>query len=366
MRVLVSPDKFKGCLTAAEAAEAIARGLRAAGADVMLAPIADGGEGTLEALVAAVGGSVMGTIARGPLGIPVRAHVGILSDGTAVVEMSQASGLRLVAERDRDPMKASSFGTGEMIRAAIARRAQRILIAIGGSATVDGGMGLARALGIRFLDAGGSEVAEGGQGLEHVARIDDSTLDKRLPGTPLVVASDVMAPLLGPEGAAHAFGPQKGATREQVDGLERGLANLAERLRDDLGADVAERPGAGAAGGVGAMLMALGAEMRSGAELVLEAVGFRERLKEADLVVTGEGRLDMTTAQGKAPAMVARMAREAGVPCVALVGSAADVPAEFEDVRTLLEYFAGDREEAMRRAADGLKALGARLGSKRR
>lgn len=366
MRVLVAPDKFKDCLSAPEAAEAIARGLRAAGADVDLAPVADGGEGTLDALVAAVGGSVMGVIARGPLGVPVRAHVGMLTGGTAVVEMSQASGLRLVPERDRDPMRATSFGTGEMVRAALARRARRILVAIGGTATVDGGTGLAGALGLRFLDEAGVEVPEGGGGLERIAWIDAARLDHRLAGVALSAASDVLAPLLGPEGAARAYGPQKGARPRDVETLERGLRILAGRLRNDLGADVAERPGSGAAGGAGAMLMALGAELRSGAEVVLDAIGFAERLKEADLVVTGEGRMDMTTAAGKGPGAVARAARAAGVPCVALVGQASEVPEGFEHVRSLLEHFGGDRDEAFRRAAAGLQALGARVASRRR
>lgn len=366
MRVLVAPDKFKGSLSAAEAADAIARGLRAAGADVDVCPIADGGEGTLDALVAAMGGSVMGVIARGPMGIPVRAHLGRLADGTGVVELSQASGLRLVPEADRDPLRATTYGTGELMKGALARRPTRVIVGLGGSATVDGGTGLARALGVKFLDETGAEIELGGAQLERIARIDTSGIDERLAGVPVLVAVDVMSPLTGPEGAARVFGPQKGATPKMIDLLERGLGVLGDRIARDLGVPVLDAPGAGAAGGTGAMLLGLGAELRSGAEVVLEAVGFEERLKEADLVITGEGRLDESTMAGKGPAIVARAAAAAGVPCVALVGCAAIRPAEFEEVRALLDYFNGDEAESAARAGAGLQALSARLYSDRR
>ncbi|MFA5889709.1 MAG: glycerate kinase [Actinomycetota bacterium] len=360
MRVIVAPDKFKGTLTGAEAAEAIARGLRSAGADADVSPVADGGEGTLDALVAAAGGSIMGVIARGPLGTPVRAHLGRLDDGTGVVELSQASGLRLVAETDLDPLRASTYGTGELLKGALARRPTKVLIAIGGSATVDGGMGIARALGVRFLDAAGAELQPCGQNMERVARIDPERLDSRLVGIPITVAADVMSLLVGPEGAARMFGPQKGATPKVVELLERGLAVIGERIEQDLGIPVLDAPGGGAAGGAGAMLLGLGAELRSGAEVVLEAIGFERRLVGADLVVTGEGLLDAGTTAGKAPMMVARMAAAAGIPCIALVGDARVRPAEFADVRTLTEHF-GTAAEARERAAAGLQSLAARL-----
>jgi len=249
MRVVVAPDKFKGTLTSAEAADAIARGLKAAGADVDVAPVADGGEGTLDALVMALGGSVMGVIARGPLGIPVRAHLGRLEDGTGVVELSQASGLRLVSEAERDVMRATTHGTGELIKGALARRPSRVIVAIGGSATVDGGTGLARALGIRFFDADGAEVEPGGEGLMRIAKIDASGLDQRWRAVDVLVASDVLNPLTGPEGAARVYGPQKGATPDHVERLEAGLANLGARIESDLHVPVLQTPGAGAAGG---------------------------------------------------------------------------------------------------------------------
>ena len=362
MRVVVAPDKFKGTLSAAEAAEAIGRGCRAAGADVDLAPIADGGEGTLDVLVMAKGGGVMGVIARGPLGIPVRAHLGRLDDGTGVVELAQASGLQLVSESERDPMRASTQGTGELIKGALARKPTRLIIAIGGSATVDGGTGLARALGVRFYDAAGGEVPPSGEGMQRIARIDASGLDPRWSAVEVVAAADVMSPMTGPDGAARVYGPQKGATPEQIGHLERGLENLGARIEGDLGVSVLDAPGAGAAGGVGAMLLGLGAALRSGAEVVLESIDLAGRVKDADLVVTGEGKLDESTVAGKGPAAVARLAREVEVPCVALVGEAAAKPDEFDEVRALADHF-GSIEEAMARAAPGLQALAARVVS---
>lgn len=363
MRVLVAPDKFKGSLSAAEAAEAIARGLKAAGAQVDILPVADGGEGTLEALVAAMGGTMMGVIARGPLGVPVRAHLGRLDDGSGIVELSQASGLRLVGESQRDPLKASTYGTGELIKGALSRRPTRVIVAIGGSATVDGGTGLARALGVRFLDASGNEVEPGGMYLERIAKIDTTGLDARLAGVPIEVAADVMVPI---EGAARTFGPQKGATPQMIELLERGLANIAERIERDLGVAVRGVPGGGAAGGAGAMLLGLGAHLRSGAAVVLDAARFDERVKSADFVVTGEGRLDATTDDGKAPALVARRAAAANVPCFALVGEHAGGGVDFKEVRALADYFNGDLKEAQTRAGAGLQALAARLFSDRR
>ena len=362
LRVVIAPNAFKGCLSAHAAAEAIARGISAAGAEPVLVPVADGGDGTLDALVEGVGGTVMGVIARGPMGLPVRAHLGQLSDGTGVVEMAQASGLALVPVGERDPMRASTVGTGELIKGALARRPGRVLVALGGSATVDGGTGLARALGLRFTDPGGKPVAEGGEGLAHIAKIDASRLDPRVRATPMVALADVTNPLLGPEGAAAVFGPQKGATPADVAQLEHGLARLAERIEADLGVDVANRPGAGAAGGAGAMLAALGAELQPGAEVVLDALRFPERLAGAGLVITGEGKLDAQSLAGKAPIAVARAAAAAGVPCAAIAGEAELEPSDggFVAVRSLVEHF-GDRTTALERAAEGLEALAAAL-----
>ncbi len=361
VKIVIAPAPFKGCLSAAEAAESMARGARAAGATVDVVPVADGGEGTLDALIAGVGGTVMGVIARGPLGLPVRAHVGVLADGTAVVEMAQASGLTLVPETDRDVLRASSYGTGEMIRAALARRPSRLLVALGGSATVDGGTGLARALGMRFLDEHGRPLPDGGGALERLARIDAIRLDPRVRAISIVAAADVSSPLLGRDGAAQLFAPQKGASDEQVEVLERGLAALAHRLSVDLGADVPDAPGAGAAGGAGAMLLAVGARVRPGIDVVLDALRFRERLRGADLVITGEGRLDRSSLAGKAPIGVARICEAEGVPCAAIVGQAdPDAAGGFVSVRSLVEH-AGSVAAALSGAKEGLSALAASL-----
>ncbi len=355
MKVVVAPNPFKGSLTAAEAAEAMARGVRAAGSQAEIVPVADGGEGTLDALVQLLGGTVMGIICRGPLGLPVRAHIARLADGTGVVEMAQASGIGLVPERDRDPLRASSYGTGEAIRAALSRRPRRLIVALGGTATVDGGTGIGMALGVRFLDEAGRDLPDGGGSLERLARIDTAGLDARLNETELIAAADVEAPL---GAAATVFAAQKGAGPAEVSVLARGLQVLAGRLAEDLDANVEALPGAGAAGGAGALLAALGASVRPGIEVVLEAAGFAQRLEGAGLVLTGEGHLDAQTAFGKGPLGVARAAKAAGVPCVVLAGVAEKGEAGiFTSVRTLTELYEGDRGRAMRAAAEGLAAL---------
>lgn len=364
MRVVVAPAGFKGTLHAADAAAAIARGVRAAGAEAEEIPVADGGEGTLDALVAGAGGTIMGVIARGPLGVPVRAHLGRLRDGTGVVEMAQASGLALVPEKERDVMRASSQGTGELIKGAIARRPARIIVGLGDSATVDGGMGLGKGLGLRFLDSHGHALPDGGGALQSLHRIDPARLDERLAGIAMVVAADVDAPLLGPGGAARVFGPQKGAAPDEVAALEAGMEILAERLTKDLGAaDVGGAAGAGAAGGCGAMLLALGATIQSGSQLVLNTLSFEQRIAGASLVITGEGSLDQQTKSGKAPDAVLRAARAQRVACVAIAGMASTT-AGFDDVRTLTGHF-GNSEQAQRDAAAGLEQVARRLTAER-
>lgn len=361
MKVIVAPAGFKGSIDASGAAEAIAAGVRTAGGHPVVIPVADGGEGTLDALVAGAGGTIMGVIARGPLGLPVRAHLGRLHDGTGVVEMAQASGLMLVPARERDPMRASSQGTGELIKGAIARRPHTIVVGLGDSATVDGGMGLAKALGARFLDEANRPLADGGGVLERLARIEIDGLDERLGDVTLIAAADVDAPLMD---AARVYAAQKGVKAEDLPLLERGLMNLARRLEDDLGAvGVADLPGAGAAGGCGALLAALGATIRPGAQVVLDALHFAERIEGAALIITGEGRIDAQTAQGKAPFAVARAARRAGIPCVAIAGQAT-IAEGFDEVRTLAGHF-GDAGEAMRNAAVGLEHVARRLVAER-
>ncbi len=321
VRVVVSPDKFKGSLTALEAAEAIAEGLRRGRPDVdpVLLPVADGGEGTVAAALAAGYGPRRVRVA-GPTGEPVDALYAARGRA-AVVEMAEASGLRRLPDGRPAPLTATTRGTGDLVRAALDAGVERLVLGIGGSATTDGGAGMAQALGARLLDADGRDLPPGGAALRDLDRLDLSGLDPRLAGLEVVVACDVDNPLTGPTGAATVYGPQKGATAADVPVLDAGLARWAEVLRRDVGADVAALPGAGAAGGLGAGTMALlGARLVSGIDLLLEVVGFAAAVEGADLVVTGEGALDEQSLHGKAPLGVAAAARRAGVPVVALVG----------------------------------------------
>jgi len=325
VKVVVAPDSFKECLSAPAVAEAIARGLRRADGslEVCLVPMADGGEGTVEAVVAATGGRRIQATVTGPLGEPVEVTFGVTGDGrTAVIEMAQASGLPLVPAGRRNPLLATTYGTGELIAEALAEEVDTVIIGIGGSATVDGGAGMAQALGVRLLDASGRELGWGGGPLRRLARIDPGGLDDRASGVRFRVACDVTNPLLGPRGAARVYGPQKGATPEMVETLEGALRRFAEVVERDLGLAVADLPGAGAAGGLGAGLVAfLGAELVGGVEVVAETVGLAEKVSGADMVITAEGRLDGQSAFGKTPVGVARVAKEQGLPVVALAGT---------------------------------------------
>jgi glycerate kinase len=324
MRVLIAPDKFKGTLTAVQAAEAIARGwLRAVpSAEVERVPMADGGEGTLDALVAAQGGHLRRVRVTGPLGDLVEAEYGAVEDGpTAVVEMARASGLSLISEARRDPKRTTSRGTGELILEACRQGARRVLVCIGGSATNDGGAGMAQALGIRLFDEHGRDLRSGGAALLELARIDMSLLDPAVAAATFVVATDVDNPLVGPHGASPVYGPQKGASPADVALLDRALAHFAAVVYRDLGVDVRDVHGAGAAGGMGAGLVAfLGARLRPGVDVVMEAVRLPERMQHADIAVTGEGKFDRQSLHGKAPAGVLRVAEEARVPAVVLCG----------------------------------------------
>jgi glycerate kinase len=319
-RILVSPDKFKGSLTAVEAAVAIRTGLLRGcpSAEVVILPVADGGEGTVDAVVAA-GYEARTVRVTGPTGLPVEA-IFALSGTSAVVELAEASGLRQLPDGVPAPLTATTYGTGELVRAALDAGARQIVLGIGGSATTDGGAGMAQALGVRLVDAAGSELAPGGAALAGLHHIDVSRLDPRLADVEVVLATDVDNPLVGPNGAAAVYGPQKGAGPADVDLLDSALTHYADCLLRDLGVSVAV-PGAGAAGGAGAGAMAfLGAHAEPGITLVLGTVGFAAALAEADLVITGEGSLDLQSLAGKAPVGVAAAARAAGVPVVALVG----------------------------------------------
>jgi len=326
MRVVIAPDSLKESLCAADAAQAVARGVRRAcpAAEIVQVPIADGGEGTVAAMIAATGGRECMADVTDPLGRPIRAAWGLCGDElTAVVEMARASGLELLTPDERDPMRTSTRGTGALIAAALATGARRFVVGIGGSATVDGGTGMAAALGVRFLDAAGNEIADcrGGR-LGDIADVDVSKRNAHLADSAIAVACDVTNPLTGPDGAARVYGPQKGASPAQVEELERGLANLSHVISRALGVEVNDLPGAGAAGGLGAGLVAfLGAHLQSGVATVLDAVDLRKKLAGADLVITAEGRVDAQSAFGKAPAGVAALAAELGIPCIVLAGS---------------------------------------------
>jgi len=354
MRVLVAPDKFRGTLTAPQASHAIALGWRRGRPEDELIelPLADGGEGTLEALVDARGGSLRTAWATGPLGDPVEAAFGLMegpSGPVGIVEMARASGLGLVSRRE--PLRASTRGTGELIREACRAGARTIVVCIGGSATTDGGSGMAEALGVRLLDPSGRPIPPGGAGLLELARIDLSGLEPALRSVRVVVASDVDSPLTGPRGSAHVFGPQKGASRDEVLLLDRALGHLAAVISRDLGIDVRELRGAGAAGGLGAGLVAfLGARVRPGIEVVMEAVGFRERLAVADVVLTGEGRFDPSSLTGKVVGGVLAVAREAEVAAAVLCGDAEFRP-EGVEVASLVERFGRERALGQTRLA---------------
>jgi glycerate kinase len=326
LRVVVAPAPFKGALGPADAAAAIAMGVRLAGYDAVEVPVADGGEGTMDALVAAAGGQVVQAPARDPLGRATTAAFGLLPDGTGVVELARASGYERLADAERNPEATSTLGTGDLVRAALDAGVTRIIVGVGGSATTDGGMGLAIALGARMLDASGAALAGTGADLGRVASVDLSGLDPRLAGVPIEVACDVTSPLVGPEGSAHVFGPQKGASPDAVLRLDAGLAHLAAVLAGQGLPDVAHVPRAGAAGGAaGGMAAMLGAVLTDGGALVTGASGLGQALAGAHLCITGEGRLDAQTLTGKAPAAVAAACAQAGVPCVGLFGQV-DVP----------------------------------------
>ncbi len=324
MRVVVAPDSFKECAAAAEVAGAIAAGVRRAEptADIVLAPMADGGEGTVDALVQATKGTTVSVEVTGPMGEPVAACYGILGGGhTAVIEMAAASGLPLVPPERREVCRATTRGTGELMKHALDQGMKRIILGIGGSATNDGGAGMAQALGFSLRDAAGTELSPGGAALADLAQIDASGVHGVLAACEVLVACDVDNPLCGPHGASRIYGPQKGASEAQALQLDTALRHFGEMVEEELGASVLDLPGAGAAGGLGAGLVAFaGGVLRPGVEIVAEACDLAGRMKGADLVITGEGRMDHQSARGKTPVGVARVAGAQGIPCIALAG----------------------------------------------
>lgn len=330
MKIVIAPDSFKESLTSLEVANELEAGLRRVwpDADYVKVPMADGGEGTVQSLVDATGGRIVKCAVTGPLGQKVLASYGLLGDGrTAVIEMAEASGLPLVPRSERDPLRATTFGTGELVSDAIHRGVDEIIVGLGGSATNDGGVGFAQALGVRFLDKDGAEILDalGGGRLDEVHAIDTKGVNPGLARVTVSVACDVTNPLCGEKGASAVYGPQKGATPDMVQRLDRNLAHLAAIIKRDLGADIADQPGAGAGGGLGAGLLAFtNATMKRGVELVVAATKLDDHMKGAFLAVTGEGRVDFQTAFGKTPAGVAASARRFGVPVVAIGGGLSD------------------------------------------
>ena len=324
MKIVIAPDSFKESLNAFEVANAIEKGFKHIFPDAtyVKVPMADGGEGMVQALIDATQGKLMEMEVTAPLGNPIIASFGISGDGkTAMIEMAAASGLALVPKEQRNPLLTTTYGTGELIRAALNHGVEKIILGIGGSATNDGGVGMLQALGAQFLDANNQPIAMGGAALAHLARVDYSNLDARLHNVHFEVACDVDNPLYGTHGASAVFGSQKGATPQMIQTLDYALQHYAHIVQRDLGKDIAHVAGAGAAGGMGAALLTLpNVELKAGVQIVIETVNLAQSVADADWVITGEGRMDAQSIRGKTPIGVARIAKQFGKPVVAIVG----------------------------------------------
>ncbi|HGW6104177.1 TPA: glycerate kinase [Citrobacter werkmanii] len=363
MKIVIAPDSYKESLSALEVATAIELGFREIWpeAEYVKIPVADGGEGTVEAMVAAMQGHLVHVDVTGPLGNTIQAFYGLSGDErSAFIEMAAASGLEQVPANLRDPLKTTSWGTGELIRHALDAGVEHIIIGIGGSATNDGGAGMVQALGARLLDAQDEDIAHGAMGLESLARIDISQLDPRLAGCRIEVACDVTNPLTGKEGASVVFGPQKGATAEMIPRLDRALTHYAQLIARDLDVNVLEQAGGGAAGGMGAALYAFcGAQLRRGIEIVTDALRLDACVADADLVVTGEGRIDSQTIHGKVPVGVAKIAKRYNKPVIGIAGSlTADVGVVHEhglDAVFSVIYTICSLDEALKNASENVR-----------
>lgn len=363
MKIVIAPDSYKESLSALEVANAIEQGFREIwpDADYVKLPVADGGEGTVEAMVAATAGRIVDVDVTGPLGKTVTAFFGLSGDErTAFIEMAAASGLEQVPVALRDPLKTTSWGTGELIRHALDAGVDHIIIGLGGSATNDGGAGMVQALGAKLLDARQNEIGKGGAALDALTRIDISQLDPRLAACRIEVACDVTNPLTGKEGASAVFGPQKGATVETIDRLDTALVHYAQIIARDLEVDVLELAGGGAAGGMGAALYAFcGAQLRRGIEIVTDALQLDACVADADLVVTGEGRMDSQTIHGKVPVGVAKVAKRHHKPVIGIAGSlTADVGIVHEhglDAVFSVIYTICTLDDALKNAAENVR-----------
>ncbi|CAM6289845.1 Glycerate kinase [Citrobacter sedlakii] len=363
MKIVIAPDSYKESLSALEVASAIEQGFREIwpDADYVKLPVADGGEGTVEAMVAATAGRIVDVEVMGPLGEPTQAFYGLSGDArSAFIEMAAASGLEQVPPHRRDPLKTTSWGTGELIRHALDAGVEHIIIGLGGSATNDGGAGMVQALGAKLLDARHVDIAQGGAALETLDRIDISQLDPRLAGCRIEVACDVTNPLTGKQGASAVFGPQKGATPEMIVRLDRALEHYAQLIARDLDVDVSTLAGGGAAGGMGAALYAFcGAQLRRGIEIVTDALHLDACVADADLVITGEGRIDSQTIHGKVPVGVANVAKRYNKPVIAIAGSlTADVGVVHEhglDAVFSVIYCICTLDDALKNAEDNVR-----------
>jgi len=367
MKIILAPDSLKGSLSSIEAAAAMARGFRRVFPDAALTllPMADGGEGTVSAVLHAVGGRELRVPVQDPLGRTIEASYGILEDGSVILEMAAASGLPLLRPRERNPMEASTFGTGQLLLHALGQGCQRVYHGIGGSATNDGGMGLLMALGVRFYDKAGQLLGGKGSSLEQIHRIDTSQLDPRLSDTELIVLCDVRNPLCGPQGAAVVFGAQKGASESQIALLDQGLRHYAKKVEECTGKAIGDVPGAGAAGGLGGGLMAfLNTKLQQGCPTILDLCGFDRLLQGTDLVITGEGRIDESTGFGKVPQSVAQRAARQSVPTLA-IGGGVSPSRSLEEGEGLLAFGAVtdvmSLEEALKQAEPLLEAAAERV-----
>ena len=348
MRIVVAPQEYKGTLTAREGADAIAAGVQRAlpEAEIDLVPVSDGGPGLVDAMLAAMNGRQMRSRVGDPLRREIEAAWGLIEDGTAVIDMAAASGLVLLTDNERDPRITTTYGVGQLIAAALDAGSRRVIVGVGGSATNDGGAGMATALGVRFLDADGQRLQPGGAALARLDRVDALMIDPRVHETEVTAATDVTNPLCGKEGASLVYGPQKGATLAVAHELDTALYRYGEIVERDVGPSVMDLAGAGAAGGLGAGLIAfLGARVRPGFDIVAEVTRLRERIGAADLVVTGEGRLDGQTAYGKAVSQVAALAKDAHVPVIAVPGSLGNGWERMRDAVDSIEVVDGKGED---------------------
>jgi glycerate kinase len=339
--IVIAPDSFKESLTAPEVAEAIRKGIIRAvpSANTILVPMADGGEGTVQALVQSTRGKIIQVPVHDPLMRRIHAFFGILGDGqTAVIEMAAASGIELLSEKEKNPLKTSTFGTGELINAALDTSCNKLIIGVGGSATNDGGAGMLQALGIKFIDKNGEEISPAGGSLDKIREIDTSSLDKRLNTINITIASDVSNPLYGESGATKVFGPQKGASPDMVEKLEKNLIHFSKLTGKNKGKKYHNIAGAGAAGGLGFGLISwLNAKIKPGFEVIANLAGLEERISTADLVITGEGKIDMQTKYGKTPYGVAMLAKKHNVPVLAFTGILEDeAKAMYKDIFQLI------------------------------